>query len=328
MALPNLFNPSNDMALAANVREYVPPKRIQQMETDLAHLEHLWDGTRFSGPWGWSLATKRRYERMGIPADEMPSDDWIAEVRRLSSRAFACAYIKTLLQEMNDERLLGKEMTFIDDTSSPLASQLHENPLLQSLFRHPSPHPLIFKSPWSSSGRGVFVSPTFDEQTQSRLQGFLNTQGGFLVDKFHANKTLDFAMEFFINTDHSVDFLGYSVFHAATTGTYGYNFVESQEELLKRIDTDASLLQQLIDFHTVHLSHIAYHGAAGIDMLKSADGHIHPCVEINLRMNMGILAMLLHHRYGSGCSVPLTPPRQQGFQALVDNGKFMIIFNK
>lgn len=314
MALPCIFNPSNDMALAANVREYVPPKRIQQMESDLANLARLWGGTRFAGPWGWSLATKRRYERIGIPSEDLPSDEWIAEVRKLSSREFACGYIKGLLGEIGDERLLGKEM-------------IYSSSVLPDTCRLFSP-PLIFKSPWSSSGRGVFVSQSFDEQTRTRLQGFLNTQGGFLVDRFYDSKTIDFAMEFFVNPDHTVDFLGYSVFHAATNGVYGFNLVESQASLLRRIDVDDALLQRLIDYHKAHLSQIAYHGAVGVDMLKCADGRIHPCVEINLRMNMGILSLLLHHRYGSECSIPLTPHRHHGFNAVLEDGKLMITFIK
>ena len=312
MTLPSFFNPSNDMALAANVREYVPTKRIQQMENDLADLARLWDGTRFAGPWGWSLAAKRRYEGMGIPSDELPSDEWLHEVRMLSSREFACRYVKELLQEMADDRLLGHDMAFVADAETPICQA----------------YPLIFKSPWSSSGRGVFVSHALDEKTKIRLQGFRNTQGGFLTDRFYANKTLDFAMEFFISKDHSVDFLGYSVFHAATNGAYGFNYVESQEELLRRIDIDAALLRRLTDYHTEHLSRIAYHGAVGIDMLKCADGRIHPCVEINLRLNMGILSLLLHQRYGSTRSLSLTPPRQHGFQAMMDDGKLMITFRK
>ena len=123
MKLPNLFNPSNDMALASHVREYVPPKRIQQMEADLEALAAVWEGTMFSGPWGWSLATKRRYERMGVPVELLPSDDWIEEVRKLSSREYACEYIKELLEEFQDERLLGDGMFFCKDVST-LNSQL------------------------------------------------------------------------------------------------------------------------------------------------------------------------------------------------------------
>ena len=310
------------MALAANVRQYRPPKRIQQMEADLADLAQVWESTRFAGPWGWSIATKQRYKQMGVAEELLPSDEWLEEVRRLSSREFACGYIKDLLAEMKDERLLGSEMKWIDN--------LNPNPNLSTL----NPQ-LIFKSPWSSSGRGVFVSSGFDANTEHRLQGFLSSQGGFVVDKFYADKVLDFAMEFYVNDDKSVDFLGWSVFHAGENGAYGYNYVESQEKLIGRIDVDASLLQRLIDYHKAHLSTLNsqlstlnYHGPIGIDMLKTADGHIHPCLEINFRMNMGILALLLEEQYGAGCTIQLTPRRPDGFEALVERGKLMIAYRR
>ena len=310
------------MALAANVRQYRPPKRIQQMEADLADLAQVWESTRFAGPWGWSIATKQRYKQMGVAEELLPSDEWLEEVRRLSSREFACGYIKDLLAEMKDERLLGSEMRWIDN--------LNPNPNLSTL----NPQ-LIFKSPWSSSGRGVFVSSGFDANTEHRLQGFLSSQGGFVVDKFYADKVLDFAMEFYVNDDKRVDFLGWSVFHAGENGAYGYNYVESQEKLIGRIDVDASLLQRLINYHKAHLSTLNsqlstlnYHGPIGIDMLKTADGHIHPCLEINFRMNMGILALLLEEQYGAGCTIQLTPRRPDGFEALVERGKLMIAYRR
>ena len=149
-----------------------------------------------------------------------------------------------------------------------------------------------------------------------------------MADEFYEDKVLDFAMEFFVNADHTVEFLGYSVFHAGEHGAYGYNYVESQEELLRRIDVDAALLHRLIAYHKEHLAQTAYHGPVGIDMLKTADGSIHPCLEINLRLNMGILALLLHEQYGSGATVALTPVREHGFQALVEDGRLVILSEK
>ena len=71
-----------------------------------------------------------------------------------------------------------------------------------------------------------------------------------------------------------------------------------------------------------------YWGPVGIDMLKTADGHIHPCLEMNFRMNMGILALLLYEKYGAGCTQQLTPHRPNGFEALVERGKLMIAYRK
>ena len=314
MSIPSLFNCSNDMALAAHVRQYLPPKRIQQMEADLADLARVWDGTKLAGPWGWSLATKQRYRQMGVAEESLPSDEWLEEVRRLSSREFACEYVKELLEEMKDERLLGEEMAFCKDVSTVNCRLSTVN------------SPLIFKSPWSSSGRGVFVGRWNDARTQARVQGFLSSQGGFVADGIYEDKVLDFAMEFFVHEDHTVEFLGYSVFQTGESGAYGYNYVESQAELQQRIDVDEALLRQLVEYHQEHLSKTAYHGPVGIDMLKTADGSIHPCLEINLRMNMGILALLLYEQYGQKATVVLTPERERGFQAKVDDGRLMIMF--
>ena len=316
------------MALAANVRQYRPPKRIQQMETDLADLAQVWEDTRFAGPWGWSIATKQRYKQMGVAEELLPSDEWLEEVRRLSSREFACGYIKDLLAEMKDERLLGSEMKWVDNLNCQLSIV---NCQLSTVNCQ-----LIFKSPWSSSGRGVFVAEVERKEHQlstvNRLQGFLSSQGGFVMDRFYEDKVLDFAMEFFVNDDKSVDFLGWSVFHAGENGAYGYNYVESQEELVGRIlngeNSLNGLLGNLVDYHKVHLAKTGYRGPVGIDMLKTADGYIHPCLEINFRMNMGILALLLQERYGAGCTIQLTPPNPNGFEALVEKGKLMIAYRR
>lgn len=355
--LPSLFNPSNDMALAANVRQYLPPKRIQQMEADLADLAQVWEGTRFAGPWGWSLATKQRYRHMDIADDLLPSDEWLAQLRALSSRQFACEYIHHLLADLSSTHpntsplLLGHEMHWLQ-AGKPLAHEMRPSSAVSPLTS--SPFPLILKLPWSSSGRGVFVLPP--DAPLSTLHSKLSTQTGFLVDRFYADKTLDFAMEFFIHPDESpnhsagtapqVEFLGYSVFQASDHGTYGFNYVESQDELLRRIigepngndgrdglnGQDGSigqieeLLDALVAYHKVHLARTSYRGPLGIDMLKTADGHIHPCLEINFRLNMGILALLLHQRLGSHATAQLTPPRPAGFAARVERGKLMITY--
>ena len=294
------------MALAANVRQYVPPKRIRQMEDDLRDLAKWWD----EGPWGWSLNAKQRYKNMGI-CSGLPSDEWLDIVRQLSSREYACTYIKQMLhEEMNDDRLVGRYMRFC-----------------KSIEHFDNRQTLIFKSPWSSSGRGVFTSHNLTEEAiNKRLQGFLNTQKGYAVDYLY-DKALDFAMEFYVNVDHTVDFLGYSVFHAEATGTYGYNYVESQEKLKERIDVDENLLECLVNYHKSHLCLTPYHGPVGIDMLRCKDGRVHPCVEINLRMNMGILAILLYNRFGPDADVQLTPKKEQGFEAKIEGGKLMITYS-
>ena len=369
MELPPLFNPSNDMALAANVRQYFPPRRIQQMEEDLVGLARFWD----NGPWGWSLATKQRYLRMGIPDNELPSDEWLATHRRLSSREFAVEYYRNLAPllspheggrypllpcmaqfctSMEEVELIihnpqpPNYLTIGQFTIGQFLTQPHNpqfsilNPQFimglrrntnssnsyNSLFQSSMPNPqskTILKSPWSSSGRGNIVidSPETFEESRKRIERIIREQGGISVEPFYANKALDFAMEFWIG-DEGVRFLGYSVFFTDETGHYGGNWVESQEQLSERIQLPGELLESLITHHKQALAELPYRGPVGIDMMRMDDGRVHPCVEINFRMTMGLLALLLYNKgirddqFLSG--------RAEGFTAQIRRGRLCL----
>ena len=313
--LPALFNPSNDMALATNLRQYYPPRRIQQMESDLESLARFWD----NGPWGWSLATKQRYLRMGMTESNLPSDEWLAEVRRLSSREFATIYYKNLFLSYHK-----KGGTSLVPCHAQFCTCIDE---VKQHFSSSAAQVFIFKAPWSSSGRGnMVVRDSIDSTTLKRIEAIIREQGGIVAEPFYADKVLDFAMEFQA-TDEGAEFLGYSVFEADDTGHYGGNYVEDQQNLLKRIDLDEGLLQDLVAYHQRELGKLNYRGPVGIDMMKLADGRIHPCVEINFRMTMGLLAILLYNK-GIREDQLLTPCREQGFVAEIRQGRLSIAFNK
>lgn len=318
MKIPALFNPSNDMALATNVRQYFPPRRIQQMEDDLQSLARFWD----NGPWGWSLATKQRYLKMGIPENELPSDAWLAEMRRLSSREFGVKYYQALLlspPKGEEIPLIPCQAKFITDASG-LHNLITSTPPLLGGGREGT---LIIKAPWSSSGRGnIIISSSFEGTGKRFIERVIREQGGIVVEPFYANKTLDFAMEFEVS-DKGTEFVGYSVFSADETGHYGGNLVKSQEELQTIIDLPQPFLDSLIDYHQRELSKLPYRGPVGIDMMRLADGRIQPCVEINFRMTMGLLAILLYNK-GICSDQWLTPYRPNGFTASIRNGSLCI----
>lgn len=347
-----LCNLSNDMALAKNSVPYFPPRHIQQMEHDLAMLADIWDdGSGCPQPWGWSRATKVVFRTRGVEEHLLPTDEELDCWRLLSSRAFAAKYISELVEGVDDGRYVGEQMCFVRSIEE-----------LELLFLDSAHHPfLIYKSPWSSSGRGVFVSNALDESTRQRLKGFIRHQGGFLVDRYY-KKMLDFAMEFKVDANGDVLFLGYSVFSAGEQGNYGYNLIASQIDLKEKVERMAQCsTDDLRECHRGLLKkHLAgcYRGFVGIDMMVVEEEglvKIHPCVEINLRMNMGILALILESKADdkdfyrrlrerllfepfpfdnfdclrscmrSSTRVPLTPSRDVGFQASIDGGKLMII---
>ncbi|MBQ7572217.1 MAG: hypothetical protein IJT19_08275 [Bacteroidaceae bacterium] len=326
MKLPPLFNPSNDMALAANVRQYFPPRHIQQMEDDLAGLARLWD----AGPWGWSLATRQRYLRMGLAATDLPTDNWLTNLRRLSSREFAVGYYQQLATAFADEEWLlpcrARFCTSIDEVKLSISNFLA--PLQSASVAYGCRLQLsIIKSPWSSSGRGNMVVDGFplDSNTEQRIRRILHQQGGIVVEPFYTDKALDFAMEFNVE-DGGTQFLGLSVFETDETGHYGGNYVESQEALRQRIGLPDNVLQRLIDYHRQALARLAYRGPVGIDMMRLSDGRVHPCVEINFRMTMGLLALIVYNK-GLTTDQLLAGQPDHGFEAGIHAGRLAITFH-
>ena len=167
------------------------------------------------------------------------------------------------------------------------------------------------------------LDENFDQLLLRRIQKTIQEQGGIVVEPFYADKELDFAMEFWVDGS-STRFLGYSVFSADEMGHYGGNYVESQDELLRRISLPDELLQRLIDYHQRELSRLSYRGPVGIDMMRLSDGCVHPCVEINFRWTMGLLALALYNKGITGNQLLAGNPRQ-GFSAQIIDGKLTIV---
>lgn len=281
-------------------------------------------------PWGWSLALKYRLLRWGVPSRLLPTDETLAAWRELSNRKFATEYLRTLLGSPclagYKDRLVGDsyrfftsaEAFFRDMRENPSAN--HEDSIADTARRQCGAdakgteelRKRIFKSPWSSSGRGVFVTDDM-ASAKARIAGYARRQGGFVADSYY-NKVLDCALEFSLKEDGQVAFLGYSVFQTDGNGRYKNHYVEAQAALRTRIVSALGfpgaegLLDTLVAYHRLSLQERLggrYHGPLGIDMMVcDTDGRhtLHPCLEINLRMNMGIVAILLHRRN------PAAPP--------------------
>ena len=98
--------------------------------------------------------------------------------------------------------------------------------------------------------------------------------------------------------------------------------IDSPEVLKKRIceyisEEDFDKLEAVMCEECQRLFGDRYEGYFGVDMFayQDADGKqkIYPCVEINLRMNMGILAIVLNERYGMRGTLKITcgtPPEK------------------
>ncbi|MBQ0048651.1 MAG: hypothetical protein KBT12_00200 [Bacteroidales bacterium] len=261
-------------------------------------------------PWGWSPAVCHRLRQLGFPAALMPTASHLQELRRLSSRERAVELLPPLLEGLATATE-GGATAFVG--ASVFCRS--EAEVAHALQRWPR---TILKAPWSSSGKGLRLGQGGQaESLGGWCRRILQQQGGVVVEPLY-DKACDFAMEFFSDGVGRVRYRGLSVFDTSETGAYLGNMRATEEArrayIEKRIDAGLAsipsgvaggaavsvsphqrlslLAARLEDDLSARLGGV-YRGPLGVDMMVLQDGSIHPCVEINLRMTMGYVAMLL-----------------------------------
>lgn len=322
-----LFAPENDMALAFGGKHYTPTPAACQIAKDLSLLplwyasednatvwskqdisekmQHRLDALGITAhatktipenishciPWGWSAYTTERLAGAGIPRDILPDDKTILKIRELSGRATTRLIIQSLHEYHLDYPLPPLPKMLLNDTA--VENYINSQPTT------------MLKSPWSSSGRGVWsVEKGYDKMTAQKAAGIIRKQGYIMGEKLQ-NKVVDFAMEFYSN-GKSVQFAGYSLFETDRQGAYQGNILAADDEIeqqlatyipLSHLHTTRTALEQIL----TKLITPCYKGYFGIDMLLYRKNKnnilLHPCIELNLRMNMGMVARTIYNRY-------------------------------
>lgn len=310
-----LFNPENDMALASGSSYYMPPASAKKMAADLSTLP-VWYADRESAvlfadsrqvewlrktdcfplkvegvleiptesveiiPWGWSPALLHRLGKDGFSRVDVEA------IRRLSSRKIAV----DLLPELRLENTVGESfwLTSLEDVST-------------FALKHGK---VLLKAPWSGSGKGI--QPLYgrpDDNLRGWIKRIIVSQGGVVGEPFY-HKVKDFAMEFSVSSGKTM-FVGYSLFEADTRGIYKENLLASDEAIENILGTYIScellrdIRERLLDKLSLWYG-VDYRGYLGVDMMvvQTEEGYVlHPCVEINVRMNMGVVARLFFDRY-------------------------------
>lgn len=314
-----LFNPETDLALATNGASYTASEKVRQMAHDLAALP-LWyapSGSailvpdeacaqfvtstsaklgkffflvrekKFSNeeikkvrPWGWNRALRNKLLRMGLRSDLLPSEKTLEDWRRLSSRTTATE----MMRLFKDEPFCGGasvNLYSVEDCQSYATSV---------------PSGVVFKSPWSSSGKGLSWCRTdFLDRHRHWCSRVLMEQGAIVAQPI-MERICDFAMEFHGDEDGHWRFVGYSLFKTNAQGAYEGNLLLTDTEIENHLSSfiPRSALIRIREIYLKALQEIDYQGYMGIDMMvcKNLDGAylIHPCVEMNWRMNMGVLS--------------------------------------
>jgi len=333
-----LFNPDNEISIANGTNGYTPKANVSIMADDLAYLSAylsvkgdyvlvpgmpdagfirsrkeifdldcqpvVWEDVQILTlnelkPWGWSPRVHNLLKDLKKRCNEQfcrgVMAEWRDERRELYSRRMAAACLSKILQAVPgiDQTLMPRECNSLDAIRC-LSEQ--EN--------------IVVKAPWSSSGKGILFIPegkmTYKEEEV--LSGFLHKQGYVMVER-RLNRVLDFALEFEMDYSFHLNFLGYSVFQTGKRGEYEGNIVAPEARLKEMIagyigmDTLDRVREQLARV-LVSEFYGKYTGCFGVDLMIYEENtgcfHVHPCVEINLRYNMGIVAGRLQRYLSEG----------------------------
>ena len=317
MACLYVFNPENDLALACGEPNFTPPAMARQIKRDL-QLIQLWigdegyiyapvndintcfvdrmkscfpkscgnqnlyvDGTNIDciSPWGWSSAiaselSKRFKDYINID---------VSKIRELSHRKTSISISSYLLHYFPE----------IGNFSMPELCNT-ENDVTAMLKKYGE---CMVKAPWSGSGKGVFrINKVNYSNYLNWIRSTIRKQGSVICEQY-LDKQQDFALEFY-SDGKSIKYIGPSVFFNNSRFSYERALVASSDLLEKHLFNfmPRSYFERLKNAMVYVLDKIVpqiYTGYLGVDMMiYKEDGNyrIMPCVELNLRMTMGLIA--------------------------------------
>ena len=315
-----IFNPENDLALASGSRVYTPPQNAALLahcgallpmwlagtgDTVIADKSGVEDwidkiGSMFDldvnvspiapsqskgEPWGWSPAIITTLTRAGIDRLNLPDDSAIERMRQLSHR-------RTSIEINRNLALRGIT------TPPPAIEAFNQKEMVDAIKQFKGN--FVMKSPWSSTGRGVFLSSrTNVNAILTNAEGIIRRQGSVIIEPL-LDRQSDFAMLFYAKNG-KVSYRGLSLFDTIGTAYTG-NLLLPETTMVKLIEdqlNDINLSVISAELETV-LSDIIkndYTGWLGIDMMIQTNRQLAPCIEINLRKTMGVVAMILRDKF-------------------------------
>lgn len=319
-----LFNPDHDLALASQSAKFMPKANIVTMAHDLACLPFWWakkkDGVavpagaadEFSRihaetiqkagvdfvslghpgmyhPWGWNQSLVHKLSLAGVAKDTLPDSTYLKHIRDLSGRHNGIEMLKQITKEYQE--VIGK---------AHICRSVAEVESLINRWKT-----ILLKAPWSGSGKGLFRTSSLEwnKNVAGWVERIIRSQG-FVVTEPYYNRVIDFATEFYIDNGN-IEFCGYSLFNTDVHGYYKGNVLLTDAEIEQKISEYMpvellhGIVQSQLNWLNIHIVPY-YNGYVGIDMMivnEQGMMKCHPCVEINLRMTMGMVARILKDRW-------------------------------
>jgi len=304
--LPFIFATENDFVITETK---LSGKYIEQLNNwgfkvpgfcTLSELESMTtDSFEAICPWGWSPAAHFKLKKLKEKCSEKfksnPSYNWQQTHQLLFERSTSLNILNDILTNNQQPWFINKSLTGVKVTG------LYE---IEKLMKeHQS---LVVKAPLSSSGRGIQIirSKTLNNSNQAWISGVLKQQN-YLIAEPYLEKLADFSFQFQITESAEIDYLGVTFFETNSNGQYKGTLINTSladifpDENLKELEEMISKTAKIIGEELKSSVYSKVHrGFLGIDAMVFRNENqimIQPCIEINCRMNMGILTILLQN---------------------------------
>lgn len=327
----HIFNPGHETAVLLGTLNYTPPTNVSSMTKDLAYLP-LWyadaDDLVYVGKEDSSFleSCPRELQELASPFKDTQeyTEEYTAMPWGISPHILH--YLKALTKDKAIKldipewkeaykHLTGRQSTIrchqllyerLPELHLPFPPAIMESIEAIEAFISGRELPVVLKAPFSSSGRGILWirEPKLTNAERNWIKGAIQKQGFVSLEK-GLNKTMDFAMEFYSDGKGNIRYEGLSVFNTEQKGAYTGNILISQTALQEKIESDIDkerfkkVCQAVTETLQTIYSH-TYNGYLGVDMIlyeQNGQRLIHPCIEVNMRFTMGLVALRLFERH-------------------------------
>jgi len=247
-----------------------------------------------ANPWGLSPQSIKAFDEIKQSGRSLSIPTWKKEYVSLTSRRTAAICLNKIREQLPD-------ITFPETPGFCNTMDVVEN-----YMEHYTP-PFVFKMLYSSSGRGLLwiEDKHLQEKDAEWVSGAIRKQESISIEQ-GLKKKMDFAMEFYIDQSGKTTFEGLSLFETAGKRFYSGNRLEPQKNMQERIigligeDKYKQVQTSVLNVIKEEYGGI-YTGYLGVDMMlytgPKGELVIHPCVEINMRYTMGMVAIRLFERF-------------------------------
>lgn len=320
----SIFNPDHEIALANDDKNFKPKKNIVRLAHDLTLLplwydDHCtiaksatneqWENLAHSiglsynkvenidfstiteiNLWGWNRAIRSSLAQKGVPQRLLKTDYELTTIHHITQRQTTIEAMKYLKELINSPLLpdMPKTLTSISEVEE-----------FVRLFGD-----VALKSPLSESGKGVYFASvsTMSHSILGWTKRTISKQGYIVAERRYEVRH-NFAMEFAISGER-VSFEGYSLF--TTNGKAYEKNILMPDSTIEQLLASHVPIRVIEDVRKALLMFIKnsiaphYNGYIGVDMFiyeYKNEYRLHPCVEINLRPTMGLVANLFYRRF-------------------------------